>query len=52
MRRVSSRSWRGSPPSTRTVPCDGGVSPQSIRSIVDLPAPLGPSSAVTPGPDA
>ena len=26
------------------------VSPQSIRSIVDLPAPFGPSSAVTPGP--
>ena len=37
-------------PSTRTEPCEGAVSPASIRSIVDLPAPLGPSSAVTPGP--
>ena len=31
-------------------PCEGGVSPAIIRSIVDLPAPLGPSSAVTPRP--
>ena len=28
----------------------GPGEPQSIRSIVDLPAPFGPSSAVTPGP--
>ena len=41
---------RGSLPSSRTVPFDGLASPQSIRSIVDLPAPFGPSSAVIPGP--
>ncbi len=33
-----------------TGPGDGGVSPHSSRSRVDLPAPLGPSRAVTPGP--
>ena len=44
------RSRCGSPPRTRTVPRDGRVSPHSMRSMVDLPAPLGPSSAVTPGP--
>ena len=43
-------SVRGSRPSTRTVPREGRASPQSIRSIVDLPAPFGPRSAVTPGP--
>ena len=43
-------SERGILPSTRTVPADGRASPQSIRSIVDFPAPFGPSSAVTPGP--
>ena len=41
---------RGSLPSSRTVPFEGLASPQSIRSIVDLPAPFGPSSAVIPGP--
>ncbi len=50
MRRVSPRSVRGSPPRMRTVPRAGAVSPQSIRSMVDLPAPFGPSRAVTPRP--
>ena len=45
---VTSTSVRGSRPSTRTVPFDGRASPQSIRSIVDFPAPFGPRSAVTP----
>ena len=44
----TSRSERGLAPSTSTVPRDGGVRPHSIRNSVDLPAPLGPSSAVTP----
>ena len=48
--RVTPESARGSRPSTRTVPFDGRASPQSMRNIVDLPAPFGPSSAVTPGP--
>src|SRR3954453_16584818 len=33
-----------------TVPSDGRARPASSRSTVDLPAPFGPSSAVTPGP--
>ena len=32
------------------MPLEGRASPQSMRNIVDLPAPLGPRSAVTPGP--
>ncbi len=32
------------------MPRDGCASPDSMRSIVDLPAPFGPSRAVTPGP--
>src|SRR5262245_14989219 len=40
----------GSRPRTRTTPLDGRARPQSMRNIVDLPAPFGPSSAVTPGP--
>ncbi len=48
MSAVTSTSVRGLRPSTRTVPFDGCASPQSIRSIVDLPAPFGPRSAVTP----
>ena len=43
-------SSRGSRSSTRTVPFDGLASPQSMRNIVDFPAPFGPSRAVTPGP--
>ncbi len=34
------------------LPRSSGISPASRRSMVDLPAPLGPSSAVTPGPRA
>ncbi len=30
------------------MPRDGGVSPHIIRNSVDLPAPFGPSRAVTP----
>src|SRR6056297_2472518 len=48
MRPRTPRSSRGLAPSTSTVPRDGGVRPQSIRNSVDLPAPFGPSSAVTP----
>src|SRR6188472_336868 len=36
-------------PNTVTVPCDGCVRPPIARSRVVLPAPFGPSSAVTPG---
>ena len=32
-----------------TAPVDGGVSPHRTRNSVDLPAPFGPSRAVTPG---
>src|SRR4051794_33824438 len=49
MWRSSLVSVRGSRPRIRIVPCDGVVRPQSTRSNVDLPAPLGPSRAVTPG---
>src|SRR4051812_35938731 len=42
-------SRRGSRPRTRMDPWDGDVSPQMTRISVDLPAPFGPSSAVTPG---
>ncbi len=48
--RVTPVSARGSRPRMRTVPWDGRASPQSMRSMVDLPAPFGPSSAVTPAP--
>src|SRR3954471_896802 len=34
-------------PSTRTVPASGRMSPNSMRSIVVLPAPLGPSTPYT-----
>ena len=40
----------GSRPSTRTCPRLGGSAVASTRSSVVLPAPLGPSSPVTPGP--
>ena len=40
----------GSRPSTRTCPWVGGSAVASSRSSVVLPAPLGPSSPVTPGP--
>ena len=48
MRPRTSRSRRASAPSTRTVPLVGGVSPHMTLNKVDLPAPLGPSRAVTP----
>ena len=50
IRRVMAGLARGSSPKIRTVPCDGLASPHRIRNKVDLPAPLGPSRAVTPGP--
>src|SRR6201993_3051765 len=37
-------------PSTVSVPLDGSRKPAIICRIVDLPAPFGPSSPVTPGP--
>ena len=47
----STRSRRGSWPRTRTDALRrAGQSRHIIRSMVDLPAPLGPSSAVTPCP--
>ena len=40
-------------PPKRTVPDDGAISPASIRSVVVLPAPLGPSSAkISPRPSS
>ena len=37
-------------PSTSTRPDDGAMSPASMRSVVVLPAPFGPSSAkISPG---
>src|SRR5215212_3734143 len=36
--------------STCTVPLDGRIRPETRLRIVDLPAPFGPSSAVTPAP--
>src|SRR5688572_24665255 len=47
VRRVIARS------STATVPDVGSIRPASIRSVVVLPAPLGPSSAkISPGANA
>ncbi len=34
-------------PSTVARPADGSASPQIIRNVVDLPAPLGPTKPVT-----
>src|SRR5205823_13378157 len=42
---------RGAVPNTDTVPASGGSRPSSMSMVVDLPAPLGPSS-VTVSPDA
>jgi hypothetical protein len=39
-------SCRGVPPSTRAEPPVGQARPVSSRSSVDLPAPLGPTSAL------
>ena len=50
IRPSTATSVRGFLPSTVTVPLDGRAKPHIIRSKVDLPAPLGPSSAVTPAP--
>ena len=37
-------------PNSETVPASGGNSPSTMSIVVDLPAPLGPSSAtVSPG---
>ena len=51
MRRWTSRSVRGSRPSTRTRPVFTPIRPVMARMSVLLPAPLGPSSPVTPGPN-
>src|SRR3954469_21233461 len=37
-------------PSTCTAPLDGRIRPETRLRIVDLPAPFGPRSAVTPAP--
>src|SRR5215475_5618223 len=37
-------------PRIRSVPFDGAMSPEMRFNMVDLPAPFGPSSTVTPGP--
>ena len=40
----------GGPPISETLPLSGVMSPSSMSIVVDLPAPLGPSSAtVSPG---
>src|SRR4051794_21973270 len=49
MWRYSSTSPRVGLPSTRISPDDGPSRPVSISSVVDFPAPFGPSNAVTPG---
>ena len=36
-----------STPSKRTAPAVTGISPETTRAVVDLPAPLAPSSATT-----
>src|SRR5438874_7441412 len=46
-RRTASPSATGSRPSTRLVPASGRRTPLSNRTVVVLPAPLGPSSATT-----
>jgi len=38
---------RGSCPNTRASPVSGRVSPSSMSTVVDFPAPLGPSRATT-----
>ncbi|CAN5156046.1 hypothetical protein BH24ACT10_BH24ACT10_06750 [soil metagenome] len=48
-RACTSGSRRGSWPRTRTVPWLGELKPASRSNRVDLPAPLWPSSPVTPG---
>ena len=50
MRPSTATSDRGSLPSTVTDPLEGLAKPHIIRSMVDFPAPLGPSRAVTPVP--
>src|ERR1017187_1657637 len=40
------RCSRGSPPKTCTVPREGAINPASMRSSVDLPAPLSPRMTV------
>ena len=45
-RLTASGSARTSCPATRTTPAVGGTTPASTRIVVDLPAPLRPSSAV------
>src|SRR2546423_5045160 len=45
------RILRGSPPATHTCPAETEVSPVMARISVVFPAPLGPSSPVTPGPN-
>jgi hypothetical protein len=48
MRAGGSRSMRS--PANAIVPARGRVSPDMVRSIVDLPAPLAPRSATTSPP--
>ncbi len=51
MRRLISSRWvRMSKPATVPWPPEGSRSPQSIRMVVDLPAPLGPRKPkISPG---
>ena len=46
-RRTAARSPTTSPPATRAVPASGAVSVERMRTVVVLPAPLGPSRANT-----
>ncbi len=45
--RPAATASRGVRPQTRTSPRSGVVSPSSMPTVVDLPAPFGPSSATT-----
>src|SRR5207247_10017857 len=46
----TARSGRGPPPATQTRPAEADSRPVTARISVVLPAPLGPSRPVTPGP--
>src|SRR5437879_3822967 len=47
----TARSRRGSPPATHTRPAETDSKPVTARVSVVFPAPFGPSSPVTPGPN-
>ena len=51
MFRYTDGSSRGSTPSTVIAPSEGRSNPHTMRSSVVLPAPLGPSRPVRPGPN-